>query len=146
MPALLYLRFVAASNNLCAISGLVSQLYHLQSSPSAIITICNHHHLQSSPSAIITICNHHHLQSSPSAIITMYNYLDFSFQFSRAFDNTASVIFGIVMSLWGSFFIDFWLRQSYTVCSTCLNKPLILLNENNPTSCYGSETKHPILK
>ena len=39
----------------------------------------------------------------------------FIFKFSRVFDNEFTVAFGIFMSLWGSFFIDFWKRQSVTV-------------------------------
>ncbi len=51
----------------------------LQSTPSPIITFCNHHYLQSSSSSpspsspIVTISNQHHLRSTPSPIITISN-------------------------------------------------------------------------
>jgi hypothetical protein len=37
-------------------------------------------------------------------------------QVGLIFDNSAAVAFGIIMSLWASFFIDFWKRKSFTVC------------------------------
>ena len=37
------------------------------------------------------------------------------FQFSRVFDSTATFVFGIIMSLWASFFTDFWKRRQSTM-------------------------------
>ena len=38
-------------------------------------------------------------------------------QVTRMFDTSATVAFGIIMSIWGSFFVDFWKRRQATVRS-----------------------------
>ena len=73
--------------------------------------MCDQHHHVSHLHNMHHVGTQHHVHDLQGAARCRACRSAHSHQVSRIFDTEATVVFGIIMSMWGSFFVDFWKRR-----------------------------------